>query len=170
MRKDTEWLFVLRNKALAAIQEYKASEGNDGLRPSPAKSEETDSQLEIVGWRTRLIKRVDRRSAHTTPEGSKLSALGPVDFAMSPSVAPGWANVDSRSSLVNLASTATQMLPPFVDASEDDWVSLTVHPCDPDRFAHVQLQQLLDAPMGSQFFNSGYEVTVSYRTIDDRKS
>jgi L-2-hydroxyglutarate oxidase LhgO len=57
-RRDVDWFVQLRNKALAAKAQAQTQshirEVDNG--PSP----ETDAELEIVGWRTKLVKRSER--------------------------------------------------------------------------------------------------------------
>jgi hypothetical protein len=57
-RRDVDWFVQLRNKALTA--KAQAQSQSHMLEVDNGPSPETDAELEIVGWRTKLVKRSER--------------------------------------------------------------------------------------------------------------
>jgi hypothetical protein len=93
-RRDVDWFVQLRNKALAA--KAQAQSQSRVLEVDNGPSPETDAELEIVGWRTKLVKRSERveddfsQSQQPWTITSNLEAQPAADGVMSGMSAEDW--------------------------------------------------------------------------------
>ena len=55
-RKDIEWIMGLHEKAVGAIEAHKIS-GSNRPTPNAYNSDRTEAEINMAGWKTRLIKR-----------------------------------------------------------------------------------------------------------------
>ena len=112
-RKDIEWLLTLHDKAVAAVETYHNSRSND--ETSPYNSEKTDAELNMAGWRTRLIKRaVHPPAEEPTSETKSTSDIG------GPLLDPSWWDGLLPSTMGQEAELTGGMI---FGTGSSDWVS-----------------------------------------------